>query len=61
MVLEVICMIKLTRERIEELLQAESDLNALLCVGVDNWEGYGEAQYEVISDEEIDEYMKGLK
>lgn len=54
-------MIKLTRERIEELLQAESDLNALLCVGVDNWEGYGEAQYEVISDEEIDEYMKGLK
>jgi len=33
-------MISITKERYEELLQAEEDLQALEDAGVDNWEGY---------------------
>lgn len=34
---------KLSSERIDELLRAEEKLNALEMAGVDNWDGYDDA------------------
>ena len=42
-------MINISKERYEELLQSEKELNALYSCGVDNWEGYEEAM-EALSE-----------
>ncbi|QFG06670.1 host RecBCD nuclease inhibitor [Proteus phage Myduc] len=44
-------MVEITKERYEELLQAEDKLNALECAGVDNWCGYDEAM-DALEEEE---------
>ena len=36
-------MIKITKERLLELLKSELKLNMLDAYGVDNWDGYGDA------------------
>ena len=36
-------MISISKQRYEELLKAEKELNMLNFYGVDNWEGYEEA------------------
>ena len=38
---------EITKERLQQLEQAESKLNALEIGGVDNWEWYGEAMEEL--------------
>lgn len=42
-------MIEISEERYEELLRAESFLDCLEACGVDNWDGYCDAQ--VMMDE----------
>jgi hypothetical protein len=46
-------MFLITREELEELIRAEQKLDALEGMGVDNWEGYGDAL-----DFDIDEAVK---
>ena len=48
-------MFLITREELEELIRAEQKLDALEGMGVDNWEGYGDAL-----DFDIDEAVKGV-
>ena len=46
-------MFLVTREELESLIGAEQKLNALECMGVDNWVGYDDAM-----DFDIDEAVK---
>lgn len=46
--------ITISREEYEELVEAKDTLNALICAGVDNWEGYGYAM-SMLDEEEDDE------
>ena len=46
-------MFLVTREEFESLIRAEQKLNALECMGVDNWVGYDDAM-----DFDIDEAVK---
>ena len=43
-------MISISKQRYEELLKSEKELNMLESYGVDNWEGYEEAM-EALSEE----------
>lgn len=36
--------VEISKERYEELLEAEAFLQCLEGAGVDNWDGYGDAQ-----------------
>lgn len=49
-------MIYISKERYEELLDAENLLDALQCAGVDNWEGYDYAMELYEEECEDDEY-----
>lgn len=44
--------VTLTKERYEELLQAEKVLAALYATGVDNWERYNDA-LDILGDEAV--------
>lgn len=46
--------ITISKEEYEELVEAKSTLDALICAGVDNWEGYGYAM-SMLEEEEDDE------
>lgn len=46
-------MFLITREELESLIRAEQKLDALEGMGVDNWDGYGDAM-----DFDIDEVVK---
>jgi hypothetical protein len=35
--------VTITKERFDELVEAEDELNRLYAAGVDNWEGFDEA------------------
>ena len=41
-----------------KLLQAADDLDALECAGVDNWLGYGEAEFNEITEHDLSTYKK---
>lgn len=40
-------MVTITKTEYDRLVKAEAVLNALLALGVDNWEGYAEAVRDV--------------
>ena len=44
--------ITISMEEYERLVDAESTLEALICAGVDNWEGYGYAMSMLDEEEE---------
>ena len=46
--------ITISMEEYERLVDAESTLEALICAGVDNWEGY-EYAMSMLDEEEEDE------
>ena len=46
--------ITISMEEYERLVDAESTLEALICAGVDNWEGYDYAM-SMLDEEEEDE------
>lgn len=46
--------VTISMEEYEELVDAKNILKALICVGVDNWEGYGYAM-SMLDKEEEDE------
>ena len=46
--------ITISKEEYKRLLNAKITLNALICAGVDNWEGYGYAM-SMLDEEEDDE------
>lgn len=46
--------ITISMEEYRRLVDAESTLEALICAGVDNWEGYGYAM-SMLDEEEEDE------
>ena len=46
--------ITISMEEYERLVDAESTLEALICAGVDNWEGY-EYATSMLDEEEEDE------
>jgi len=43
-------MITITKKRYEQLFEAEKELRALHCAGVDNWEGYDDAMESLEED-----------
>lgn len=45
--------ITISMEEYRRLVDAESTLEALICAGVDNWEGYGYAM-SLLEEEEED-------
>ena len=46
--------ITISMEEYKRLVDAESTLEALICAGVDNWEGYGYAMSMLDEEEEDD-------
>lgn len=42
---------KISEKRLIELLECELELNELECLGVDNWSGYNEVEWEYIDGE----------
>ncbi len=44
--------VTISKERYEELREAERTLNALQAAGVDNWEGYEYAMSECYEDDD---------
>lgn len=44
--------ITISMEEYKRLVDAESTLEALICAGVDNWEGYGYAMSMLDEEEE---------
>jgi hypothetical protein len=51
---------EITREYLEELLESDFKLNALINGGVDDWEFYGEA-IEDFDYDEVEEYINSIK
>ena len=51
---------EITREYLEELLESDFKLNALLNAGVDDWEFYDEAMEDFDYDE-VEEYINSIK
>ena len=47
---------EITKERYDELLEAELMMNALEAAGVDNWDGYSEAMKIRKQDENEETY-----
>ena len=54
-------MIKISKERLINLLVKEELLDRLETLGVDNWEGYSEQDNEDYFDETLDEYEANLR
>ena len=51
---------EITREYLEELLESDFKLNALINGGVDDWEFYDEAMEDFDYDE-VEEYINSIK
>lgn len=51
---------EITREYLEELLESDFKLNALINEGVDDWEFYDEAM-EDFDYEEVEEYINSIE
>jgi len=51
---------EITREYLEELLESDFKLNALINGGVDDWEFYDEA-IEDFDYDEVEEYINSIK
>lgn len=51
---------EITREYLEELLESDFKLNALINGGVDDWEFYDEAM-EDFDYEEVEEYINSIE
>lgn len=53
--------VKISTDKLRDLYRDSERLNALECGGVDNWEWYGEAIHEYLSDtpyDDFDEYIE---
>ena len=51
---------EITREYLEELLESDFKLNALISGGVDDWEFYDEA-IEDFDYDEVEEYINSIE
>lgn len=51
---------EITREYLEELLESDFKLNALINCGVDDWEFYDEAMEDFDYDE-VEEYINSIE
>lgn len=54
-------MIKISKERLINLLVKEELLYRLESLGVDNWDGYSEQDNEDYFEESLDEYEENLR
>ncbi len=54
-------MIKISKERLINLLVKEELLDRLESLGVDNWDGYSEQDNEDYFEESLDEYEENLR
>ena len=54
-------MIKISKERLINLLVKEELLDRLEALGVDNWGGYSEQDNEDYFEESLDEYESNLR
>lgn len=54
-------MIKISKERLINLLVKEELLDRLESLGVDNWGGYSEQDNEDYFEESLDEYKENLR